>query len=116
VLRNGAGLAKNIAYYLARRQFAEAFPEVAAEFLSHVALAGAWARDHAAAVADLLAPELNVPKGVLALALRHGTSPVALSSELVLGQQQIADTLHRMRLIPRAISVAEAQWRPRLAG
>jgi aliphatic sulfonates family ABC transporter substrate-binding protein len=116
VLRNGAGLAKNIAYYLARRQFAEAFPEVAAEFLSHVALAGAWAKDHAAAVADLLAPELNVPKGVLALSLRHGTSPVALSSELVLGQQQIADTLHRMRLIPRAISVAEAQWRPRLAG
>jgi sulfonate transport system substrate-binding protein len=116
VLRNGSGLAKNVAYYVARRQFAETYPNVAGEFLSHVALAAGWAKDNAAAVADLLAPELGVPRGVLALAFRNGSSPVPLSSELLLGQQQIADTLHRMQLIPRAIRVAEAQWQPRLAG
>jgi len=116
ILRNGAGLAKNVAYYVARRQFAEAHPSVVSEFLSHVALAGAWAKDNAAAVADLLAPELGVPRGVLALALLNGSSPVPLSSELLLGQQQIADTLHRLQLIPRAIRVAEAQWQPRMAG
>jgi aliphatic sulfonates family ABC transporter substrate-binding protein len=117
VLRNGAGLAKNVAYYVARRQFAEAYPNVVSEFLSHVALANAWAKDNAAAVADLLAPELGVPRGVLALAFRSGGGrPVPLSTELLLGQQQIADTLHRMQLIPRAIRVAEAQWQPRLAG
>lgn len=116
VLRNGAGLAKNVAYYVARRNFAETYPNVVGEFLSHVALAASWARDNAAAVADLLAPELGVPRGVLALAFRNGSSPVPLSTELVLGQQQIADTLHRMQLIPRAIRVAEAQWRPRMAG
>jgi len=116
ILRNGAGLAKNVAYYVARRQFAEAHPSVVAEFLSHVALAGAWAKDNAAAVADLLAPELGVPRGVLALAFLNGSSPIPLSSELLLGQQQIADTLHRLQLIPRAIRVAEAQWQPLLAG
>jgi aliphatic sulfonates family ABC transporter substrate-binding protein len=116
VLRNGTGLAKNVAYYVARRPFMEAEPEIAAEFVSHVSIAGAWARDNATAVADLLAPELGVPRGVLALALRTGTSPAPLSSELILGQQQIADTLHRMQLIPRAIRVAEATWTPRLAG
>jgi aliphatic sulfonates family ABC transporter substrate-binding protein len=116
VLRDGAGLAKNVAYYVARRQFAEAHPSVIAEFLSHVALAGAWAKDNAAAVADLLAPELGVPRGVLALAFLDGSNPIPLSSELWLGQQQIADTLHRLQLIPRAIRVAEAQWQPRLAG
>jgi sulfonate transport system substrate-binding protein len=116
ILRDGAGLAKNVAYYVARRQFAEAHPSVVAEFLSHVALAGAWAKDNAAAVADLLAPELGVPRGVLALAFLNGANPIPLSSELLLGQQQIADTLHRLQLIPRAIRVAEAQWQPRLAG
>jgi aliphatic sulfonates family ABC transporter substrate-binding protein len=116
VLRNGAGLVKNIAYYIARRPFAEAHPSVVGEFLSHVALAGAWAKDNAASVADLLAPELGVPRGVLALAFLNGSSPVPLSNELLLGQQQIADTLHRLQLIPRAIRVTEAQWQPRLAG
>jgi aliphatic sulfonates family ABC transporter substrate-binding protein len=116
VLRNGTGLAKNVAYYVARRPFAETHPNVVGEFLSHVALAAAWAKDNAAAVADLLAPELGVPRGVLALAFRNGSSPLPLSLELVLGQQQIADTLHRMQLIPRAIRVADAQWQPRLAG
>jgi aliphatic sulfonates family ABC transporter substrate-binding protein len=116
VLRNGFGLTQNVAYYVARRQFAEAHPSVVAEFLSHVALATAWAKDNAAAVADLLAPELGVPRGVLALAFLNGSSPVPLSRELLVGQQQIADTLHRLQLIPRAIRVAEAQWQPRLAG
>jgi aliphatic sulfonates family ABC transporter substrate-binding protein len=118
VLRNGTGLTKNVAYYVARRPFTESHPHIASEFLSHVGLAGAWARENAAAVADLLAPELKVPRGVLALALRNGTSPAPLSSELLLGQQQIADTLHRMQLIPRAIRVAEAAWHPQplLAG
>jgi hypothetical protein len=41
---------------------------------------------------------------------------VPLSRELLVGQQRIADTLHRMQLIPRAINVAEAQWQPRMAG
>jgi hypothetical protein len=44
------------------------------------------------------------------------SSPVPLSLEPLLGQQQIADTLHRMQLIPRAIRVAEAHWQPRMAG
>jgi hypothetical protein len=44
------------------------------------------------------------------------SSPVPLSLEHLLGQQQIADTLHRMQLIPRAIRVAEAHWQPRMAG
>jgi aliphatic sulfonates family ABC transporter substrate-binding protein len=116
VLRDGAGLAKNVAYYVARRAFADTSPNVVAEFLSHVALAASWAKDNAATVADLLATELGVPRGVLALAFKSGSHPVPLSRELLLDQQQIADTLHRMQLIPRAINVAEAQWQPRMAG
>ena len=110
VLRNAAGLAKNVAYYVGRRPFTEQHPEIVSEFLAQVARAGKWARDNAAAVAELLAPELSLPRGILALAFRTGTSPVPVNPELVRGQQQIADTLHRMQLIPRAVRIAESDW------
>jgi aliphatic sulfonates family ABC transporter substrate-binding protein len=110
LLRTAAGLAKNVAYYVGRRPFTDRHPEIVTEFLAQVALAGKWARENAAAVAELLAPELAVPRGVLALAFRTGASPVPFSAELVRGQQQIADTLHRMRLIPRAVRIAESDW------
>jgi len=116
VLRDAAGLANNVAYYVARREFAERHPSIAGEFLTHIGCASAWARENAAAVAELLAPELGLPRGMLALTLRSGSRPAPVSRELLVGQQQIADTLHRMRLIPHRILVAEAQWRPRLAG
>ena len=67
-------------------------------------------------MAELLAPELGLPRGMLALTLRSGSRPAPVSRELLVGQQQIADTLHRMQLIPHPIRVAEAQWQPRLAG
>jgi sulfonate transport system substrate-binding protein len=110
VLRSAAGLAKNVAYYIGRRPFTEQHPEIVSEFLAQVARAGKWARDNAAAVAELLAPELSLPRGVLALAFRTGTSPVPVNPELVRGQQQIADTLHRMQLIPRPVRIAESDW------
>ena len=116
VLRDAAGLASNVAYYVARREFAETHPSIAGEFLTQIGRASAWARENAAAVAELLAPELGVPRGMLALTLRSGTRPAPVSRELLVGQQQIADTLHRMQLIPHPIRVAEAQWQPRLAG
>jgi aliphatic sulfonates family ABC transporter substrate-binding protein len=118
VLRNATGLAKNVTYYVGRRPFTERHPELVAEFLNQIALASAWARDNAAAVADLLGPQLSMPRGPLALALKGGTSPIPLNPELVRGQQQIADTLHRMQIIPRAIRVSEAQAHvePLLAG
>jgi len=115
VLRSAAGLAKNVAYYVGRRPFTDRHPEIVSEFLAQVTLAGKWARENAAAVAELLAPELSLPRGVLALAFRTGASPMPFSAELVRGQQQIADTLHRMRLIPRAVRIAESDWQS-LAG
>jgi aliphatic sulfonates family ABC transporter substrate-binding protein len=116
VLRDAAGLANNVAYHVARREFAERHPNIAGEFLTQIGRASAWARDNAAAVAELLAPELGLPRGMLALTLRSGSRPTPVSRELLVGQQQIADTLHRMQLIPHPIRVAEAQWQPRLAG
>jgi aliphatic sulfonates family ABC transporter substrate-binding protein len=116
VLRDAAGLADNVAYYVARREFAERHPNIAGEFLTQIGRASSWARDNAAAVAELLAPELGLPRGMLALTLRSGSHPAPVSRELLVGQQQIADTLHRMQLIPHPIRVAEAQWQPRLAG
>ena len=42
--------------------------------------------------------------------------PGELSAELIAAQQDIADNLLRLQLIPRAVSVADAHWHFKLAG
>jgi ABC-type nitrate/sulfonate/bicarbonate transport system substrate-binding protein len=94
VLRSAAGLAKNVAYYVGRRPFTDRHPEIVTAFLAQVSLAGKWARENAAAVAELLAPELSLPRGVLALAFRSGATPVRRDPGGVL-DALLADVLNR---------------------
>jgi sulfonate transport system substrate-binding protein len=115
VLRDGQGLTQNAAYYIARRDFADAQPGFLSELMQHVTQAGRWAKNNPDAVAELLAGQLGLAKQALSMALRRHTGTGPITPELIQNQQQIADTLHSLQLIPRAVSVADAQWRGRLA-
>lgn len=110
VLRDGQGLADNIAYYVANRRFANTHPDLAEEFVSSVGRALDWARRNAEAVTEPLAPKFSVPRGELALSLRSKAGARPIDSRVLASQQEVADTLHRFRLIPRAVSVALANW------
>lgn len=113
VLRDAFGLTSNAAYYVARREFADAQPNIVHTLMEHVTLAGYQAQQSPDSAARELAVELDLPSEGLALALRRyrGTGPV--TPELLDSQQRIANKLHDLRMIPRAISVADACWRPR---
>ena len=110
VLRDGCGLADNIAYYVANRRFANAHPDLAEEFLKSLGRASDWGRQNTEAVTELLAPKLSMPRGELALALRRNAGARPIDSRVLASQQEVADTLHRLRLIPRPVSVALAHW------
>lgn len=113
VLRDGRGLASNTAYYIGRRAFADARPSLVQTFLAEIESAGAWANQHLDAAAELLASKLGMPKAALAHSLAQspfGVRPV--DAQHVASQQAVADKFHALKLIPRAISVADAQWRP----
>ncbi|WP_437675708.1 aliphatic sulfonate ABC transporter substrate-binding protein [Sorangium sp. So ce131] len=113
VLRDGKGLATNTAYYIGARGFADENPELVQIFLSEVKAVGHWANENMAEAAELLASHQGMSKPAICAALqRRKFGMKALDAELVASQQQVADTFLKLRLIPRAIRVAEAQWSP----
>jgi len=116
VLRDASGLLNNSAYYVARRDFAERSNDLVEELLTQLQMAAHWAKKEPSRAADLLAPGLGFSSRALIASLDRDLRPVQVSSELIDAQQDVADTLLRMQLIPRAVSVTDAQWRLRPTG
>src|SRR6478735_8505271 len=116
VLRDAAGLLNNSAYYVARREFAERSPDLVEDLLTQLQMAAHWAKKDPSRAADLLAPGLGFSSRALIASLDRELRPVPVSAELISAQQDVADTLLRMQLIPRAVSVLDAQWSLRPTG
>jgi aliphatic sulfonates family ABC transporter substrate-binding protein len=113
VLRDACGLASNRAFHVGHRGFAEAHPDVVNAFLAQVSAVGRWANNSPAAAARALAPYMNVSASWLEASLaRDPFDTQPLDGEAVASQQRIADALHRVKLIPRAVNVEEVVWKP----
>ncbi|HWA77021.1 MAG TPA: aliphatic sulfonate ABC transporter substrate-binding protein [Polyangiaceae bacterium] len=110
VLRDGRGLTLNAAYYLANREFAASSPELVDELLHHAVKAIDWAKLHTELVAELVSAQLNISSRAIASWLKRHPSTSALTPELLASQQQIADTLYRLRLLPSPVQVAAKDW------
>jgi aliphatic sulfonates family ABC transporter substrate-binding protein len=115
VLRDATGLMKNSAFYLARRDFAGQHPELIVELLRHVQVAAQWVKRDPIRAADMIAPALGLSSRALMASLERELRTAPLSAELIEAQQDIADTLFRLQLITRPVSVAAAQWHLTLA-
>jgi aliphatic sulfonates family ABC transporter substrate-binding protein len=116
VLRDASGLLDNSAYYVARREFAERSGDLVEELLTQLQMAAHWAKKDPSRAADLLAPGLGFSSRALIASLDRELRPVPVSAELINAQQDVADTLLRMQLIPRPVSVLDARWRLRPTG
>jgi len=116
VLRDSDGLLNNSAYYVARREFAERSNDLVEELLTQLQMAAHWAKKDPSRAADLLAPGLGFSSRALIASLDRDLRPVQISDDLIDAQQDVADTLLRMQLIPRPVSVIDAQWRLRPTG
>jgi sulfonate transport system substrate-binding protein len=63
--------------------------------------------------AGLLAANMGIRPELVGIALdRMGYGVAPLTPEVVADQQKIADTFHLLGLIPAAIDVSSAVWRP----
>jgi aliphatic sulfonates family ABC transporter substrate-binding protein len=116
VLRDASGLLESSAYYLARREFAVDRPQVVRELLAQLQATARRVERNPLLAAELAAPGLGFSSQALVQSLDRALSTVPLTARQIAAQQDIADTLLRWRLIPRAVSVADAQWPLRLAG
>jgi len=111
VLADGQGIAPNREFYLSRRAFTEANPDIVSAILAAISDIDAWAEGHADTVATELAPAIGVPAPVLRIALErqsYGAAP--LDAAAVADQQRVADAFHDLGLLPKPIRVADAVW------
>lgn len=111
ILADGTGLAPNRLFYLSRRGFVDAEPDIVQVFLKAVGEVNDWASGHAESVAAELAPSVGIPAPILSVALgrlSYGVAP--LDQTAIADQQRIADTFHGLGLLPKPIRVADAVW------
>ena len=100
-------------FFLARRSFADRYPEIIAAALTGLAESAAWAEAHRDQVAQALSSVTGVPyaiETVVAGRTEFGVGPV--SDALLAKQQATADRFHRLGLLPRSIRVQDAVWTP----
>jgi len=113
VLADGQGIAPNRQFYLSRRGFTDASPEVVSAVLQAIGAVDAWAAGHAESVAAELAPSVGIPAPILSVALgrlSYGVAP--LDATVIADQQKVADAFHGLGLLPKPIRVADAVWTP----
>ena len=110
---DGTGIAPNRQFYLSRRGFTDASPDIVSAVLQAIGEIDAWAEGHADSVAAELAPSVGIPAPVLSVALgrlSYGVAP--LDAAAVADQQKVADAFFKLGLLPKPIRVADAVWTP----
>lgn len=111
IIADATGVAPNRGYYLAAKSFVDAHPETLKLVLDQVKTVSEWAAKNPTEVAEFLAPELKVDPAPLEKAEKrreYGVLP--LSDDVINNQQKIADTFHKIGLIPKAVNVREIIW------
>lgn len=109
ILADGTGLVANHQFYLASRGYAEKNPQVVQAIIDELARLDAWAEKNTADVARFLGPQIGLDPQITEVAasrFAYGIKPI--SPQVAAEQQKIADAFHELRLIPKAIKVADA--------
>jgi sulfonate transport system substrate-binding protein len=113
VLADGKGAVANHQFYLASRSYANAHPEVVRILIEELDKIDQWGLKNPGEVAAFLAPLLGIELPVVELAARrlaYGIKPV--TPDVIAAQQKIGDKFFELKLIPKAVRVADAAWKP----
>ena len=100
-------------FYLANRTFAGRHPAILHAVIDEVAKVTAWADKNRDKLAAAISEITGVEREAQQLAVDRATIALRPINEAVIAQQQeIADTFHKLGLIPKPIVVRDAVWRP----
>jgi sulfonate transport system substrate-binding protein len=109
VIADGKGIVSNHQFYLASRDYADKNPGVIKAIVSELQKLDVWAAKDLQAVAEVLSPQigLGVPIAkVAATRFAYGIQPI--NTAVAVEQQKIADVFYDLKLIPKAIRIADA--------
>lgn len=113
ILADGTGIANNYNFYIASRPFVQKHPQVLASALEAINETGEWVGRNQAEAAAIVAPQIGLPVDVAAVSIsRYGYGVKPLTDDVIRHQQQMADTLTGLKLIPKKLDVASVVWRP----
>jgi sulfonate transport system substrate-binding protein len=109
VVADGTGVVNNLQFYLASRPYADKNPQVVAAIVEELARLDRWSQGNLAAVVQVLAPQIGLDAATTELAasrFAYGIQPI--TPAIAAQQQQIADTFHELKLIPKPIRISDA--------
>ena len=113
ILADGTGITNNYNFYIASRPFAQKYPQVLASALEAINETGEWVGKNQKEAAAIVAPQIGLPVEIAEVSVsRYGYGVKPLSDEVIRHQQQMADTLAELKLIPKKLDVASVVWRP----
>jgi len=113
VLADGKGVVNNYQYYLAERGFVAKHPKVIQALFDDAVERGAWLKANLRKAAELIAPLQGLPVDVAELSLKRYEFKVQpVPASVIADQQKLADTFFELKLIPKAINVSDAAYKP----
>jgi sulfonate transport system substrate-binding protein len=113
VLINANDVARTNAFYIANRGFAAEHSAVLGEVVAVLAATARWAETHRDQVAKSLADVTGIPIDIQTLAANRSAFAIGpISDDIVATQQGVADRFFKLGLIPKAIVVRDAVWKP----
>jgi sulfonate transport system substrate-binding protein len=113
VLLTGDKVARSNSFFLAQRDYAEKHPDVIAAAIKDLDDASAWSQQHQDEVAGLLSHVTGVSLAAEQRTVARTAYRVGFMTDMVVAQQQeTADIVRKLALIPKTIAVREAVWTP----
>jgi len=109
VLRDAQGIKTPGSFYLASREFASNNAELVKVILEEYYQVGEWANKNRLKAAEILAPKINVDVPTMEIILsRRNYDMRPINEEVLREQQQVADLLYQLKIVPKQVDIREA--------
>ncbi|MBL1202949.1 MAG: aliphatic sulfonate ABC transporter substrate-binding protein [Nostoc sp. GBBB01] len=106
ILRDGTGIETPGGYYLASREFATNNPDVVKAILEEYYKVGQWTNNNRREAAEIIAPKIKVDVPTMEQLLsRRDFDMKPITEEVINAQQQVADLLYDLKIIPKQVDV-----------
>ena len=112
-LADGTGLVANYQFYFSSKKFLQSDAGIVDLVLAELSAVDDWAKSDIHAVAEQIAPSIGLSLPVVEVALKrqsYGIKPI--NDAVIADQQKIADAFRALGLLPRDITVSDAQRKP----
>ena len=112
ILINAYEVGKTNAFFIANRDFANGQPLPLREVIAGLSTAATWAESNRDVVAKSLHEITGVPLDIQTLAASRASFAIGpVTDEVIETQQGVADSFHKLGLIPRRIAVRDIVWK-----